>query len=256
MAPHGGDNFYHRYRSPNQPGLPKYAQLRQAIIRALEEGYWGAGSKLPTEVELTKLTPFSLGTVQRAFRALVEEGIIERRQGHGSFVAEGPHEMEDPLHCRFLADDGLSWQPVFPRVVGRRRLRRPGPWAPYLGHRGAEIFCIDRVIGIGGEFSVFSSFYADAERLRLLLDKPVSELKGANFKALLRRELRLPVTGLEQTARVAEFPARVCREIGVQSGTTGMILQIAARSGSAIYVYYQELFIPPNPRVLAISRAS
>jgi hypothetical protein len=162
--------------------------------------------------------------------------------------------MEDPLHCRFRADDGHSFLPVFPHIIERKRVQRNGPWAPFFGERGAELFRIDRVIDIGNEFAVFSSFYADAARLGLLLEKPVAELKGANFKAVLRRELRLPVTDLEQTACVAEFPARICREIGVDPGTAGLVLRIAARSGAAIYVYYQELFIPPNPRELEISR--
>src|SRR3954454_10519927 len=108
MAERGADNFFRRFATHRQPGLSKYAQLRQAIIGAIEAGYWTPGAKLPTEVELTRLAPCSLGTIQRAFRALVEEGMIERRQGHGSFVAAAPHEMEDPLHCRFLADDGES----------------------------------------------------------------------------------------------------------------------------------------------------
>jgi DNA-binding GntR family transcriptional regulator len=78
------DNFFQRFRWPIEPGVPKYAQLRRAIISAIDQGYWRPGAKLPTELELTKLTPFSLGTVQRTLRALTDEGIIERRQGHGS----------------------------------------------------------------------------------------------------------------------------------------------------------------------------
>src|SRR5579872_5033323 len=88
------DNFYRRFRLPAEPGVPKYAQLRRAIIAAIEEGYWQPGAKLPTELELARLTPFSLGTVQRGLRALAEEGIIERRQGHGSFIAEPRHRSE------------------------------------------------------------------------------------------------------------------------------------------------------------------
>ncbi len=245
------DNFYRRFRPPAEPGVPKYAQLRRAMIGAIEAGYWQPGGKLPTETELTRLTPFSLGTVQRGLRALTDEGIIERRQGHGSFVTRPRHEMEEPLHCRFLGDDGATHLPVFPRVLGRRRVAEPGPWTAYLG-AGVRVFRIDRAINIGDEFSVFSSFYADAERLQPLLRQPLAALGTANFKLVMSRELHLPIIGIEHQARVEALPRRVCATIGVPTSTVGLKLQVAARSGSAIYIYYQEIYVPPNRRTLEI----
>lgn len=251
MSTEEADNFYRRFRRPAEPGLPKYAQLRRALIAAIEAGYWEPGAKLPTEAELTRLTPLSLGTVQRALRALTDEGVIERRQGHGSFVARPRHEMEEPLHCRFLGDDGTTHLPVFPRVLGRRRIAGPGPWSSYLG-AGNPVFRIDRAINIGDEFSVFSSFYADAERLRPLLRLPIDALDAANFKLVMSRELRLPIIEIEQQARVQSFPRRICDAIGAPAATIGLKLAVAARSVSATFIYYQELFIPPNRRALDI----
>jgi GntR family transcriptional regulator len=251
MDTHETDDFFRRFRPPAEPGVPKYAQLRHAIISAIEDGYWRPGAKLPTEVELTRLTPFSLGTVQRSLRTLADEGIIERRQGRGSFIAEPHHEMEDPLHCRFVGDESVSVMPVYPRIVSRRRVARTGPWSIYLGRR-APVFCIERVIRIGEEFSVFSAFYADAERLRPLWTKPLAALGAANFKLVMARELRLPITEIEHRSRVKTFSRRICLAIGVMPGATGMVLQVTARSGAAIYAYYQEIYIPPNRCTLEI----
>jgi DNA-binding GntR family transcriptional regulator len=251
MSTEESDNFYRRFRHPAEPGLPKYAQLRRALIAAIEAGYWEPGAKLPTETELTRLTPFSLGTVQRGLRVLTDEGIIERRQGHGSFVARLRHEMEEPLHCRFLGDDGATHLPVFPRVLGRRRMTEPGPWTAYLG-AGIRVFRIDRTINIGDEFSVFSSFYADSERLRPLLRLPIGALDAANFKLVMSRELRLPITEIEQQARVQPLPRRISTAIDVPPGTIGLKLEVAARAGSASFIYYQEIFIPPNRRALDV----
>jgi DNA-binding GntR family transcriptional regulator len=246
------DDFWRRFRAPRDPGKPKYAELRQTLLAAIDAGHWQPGDKLPTELALARLTPFSLGTVQRALRTLVDDGIIVRRQGHGSFVADDRREMEDPLHCRFLAADGVTNLPVFPRIIDRRPIIAEGPWNDYLGPPGPHIFRIHRVIDIGGEFAVWSAFYADARRLALLRERPIAELGAANFKLLLRRELRLPVTELEHTARVASFPAAVCRALAVPTATSGLVLRIGARSGPSTFVYYQELYIPPNPRTLVI----
>jgi DNA-binding GntR family transcriptional regulator len=127
----------------------------------------------------------------------------------------------------------------------------PGPWTPYLG-AGARVFRIDRAINIGDEFSVFSSFYADSERLRPLLRLPIDTLDAANFKLVMSRELRLPITEIEQQARVQPFPRRICAAIEIPPGTVGLKLEVAARAGSASFIYYQEIYIPPNRRALDI----
>lgn len=246
------DDFWRRFRTPTSAEQPKYAALRQALMAAVDAGHWKPGDKLPTEQELTRLTPFSLGTVQRALRTLVDDGVIVRRQGHGSFVADDRREMEEPLHCRFLADDGVTSLPVFPRIVDRRPITGAGRWNDYLGPPGPHIFRIQRVIEIGSAFTIFNAFYADARRLALLRERPVSELTATNFKLLLRRELRLPVTALEHTARVTAFPAPVCRALARPADTTGLVLQIGARSGASLFVYYQEFYVPPNPHTLVI----
>jgi GntR family transcriptional regulator len=50
----------------------------------------GRGGRLPSEEELMETYGVSRTTVRRAFRALVDQGILVRRQGKGTFVA-GPH---------------------------------------------------------------------------------------------------------------------------------------------------------------------
>ena len=89
-------NFYEKYQIVKIAGLPKYAQLREALRAAIEDAYWAPGAQLPPEAELAQTTPFSLGTVQKALQALVEEGIVIRRQGYGSFVSEKRREMYKP----------------------------------------------------------------------------------------------------------------------------------------------------------------
>lgn len=235
------------------PGRPKYARLRDTLVAAIERGYWKPGAKLPTEQALARETPFSLGTVQRALRALVDEGIVVRLQGSGTYVAEGRKAMDAPWHCRFLDDTGSGVLPVYPKVVWRRRLRERGPWSDYLQQRENGIIRIDRVISVNDEFAVYSKFYLDAVRFKSMLERPMAELDGANFKAILGREFGLPVTHLTQTLTTIAFPALVCRAIGARKGTVGTLLEIAAGAGRDRHVYYQELYVPPNVRRLLVS---
>src|SRR5881227_1492043 len=57
-------------------------QLRDQIIA----GTWAIGSRIPTESELAQLTGTSRNTVREAVQSLVHTGLLERRQGSGTYV--------------------------------------------------------------------------------------------------------------------------------------------------------------------------
>jgi len=57
-------------------------QLRAQII----EGSWTIGDRIPTESELAQLTGTSRNTVREAVQSLVHAGLLERRQGSGTYV--------------------------------------------------------------------------------------------------------------------------------------------------------------------------
>jgi DNA-binding GntR family transcriptional regulator len=245
-------DFFSAYGSPSVPGLTKYARLRLALLKAIESGYWLPGQKLPSEMELAALAPFGLGTVQRALRELTEEGIIVRRQGHGSFVVEPRKAMHKPWHCRFLNDDGINFLPIFPKVLLVKRVGEPGPWSGFLDQDGDNILRIDRRISINHEFNVYSKFYANADKFGYLLDKPLSELESANLKFILNQKFNLPITIVAQDLTMVELPENICAEIGVKKGTHGLYIKAVASAGKTVHLYYQEWFIPPNKRTLRI----
>lgn len=234
-------------------GLTKYAKLGKALLRAIEDGVWKAGEKLPTEVDLAEATPYSLGTVQRAYRFLVERGAVVRVHGSGSFVAEGRQQMDAPWHCRFLGNDGDGYLPVYTKVLSRSQIADTGPWSEFLGQSGKNVLRIDRKISINDEFDVYSKFFANAERFHALLTKPVRSLEGMNFKAMLDEEFGTPVTRLRQNLVIADFPSEVRRALNMSRSRVGGVMNIFASTEGGAPVYYQELFIPPNPRKLYIT---
>jgi len=247
-----GLEFLRQYEGPADQ--PKYARLSGALLAAIEAGYWAPGEKLPTESRLVAATPFSLGTVQRAMRSLVESGVVVRRQGAGSYVAAVAGRMDDPWHLRFLGDDGVSFLPVYPKVVFRDRLSGSGPWCDYLGiDPSDEVVRVDRRIEVAGEFNVFSRFYVEAERYGGLLYRPLDELDGANFKQILRTEFGLSITEIAQDVAIAAFDEEVRAALDVAASTDGLLLQVVARAGPGRPIYYQELFVPPTDRRLHIA---
>lgn len=236
-----------------RPGIPKYMAMRDAIAHAVATGAWAPGARLPTEVEWSAELPLSVGTIQRALRMLADDGVIVRQQGSGTFVAGKGNDssMHAPLHCRFVADDGAGYLPVYPEISARYELDGAGPWTAHL--RTPRTLCIERVLSIGKEFSVYSRFYADPDRLPALRDAPVKKLAGENFKEIILRETGQPIGRFKQFLMTRKLEADVCRAIGVRSGTVGQRLQVHAYVGRDSPIYYQELSIPPNERVLHLA---
>lgn len=235
-----------------RPGVPKYVALRDAIAHEIASGRWPANTRLPTESEYAAALPMSLGTIQRALRALSEEGLITRQQGQGSFVAaNGAGQMHAPLHCRFMDDAGTGYLPVFPQVLARYDETRQGPWSRHLG--AAHILCIERALRIGDEFRVFSRFWCDPSRLPALASLPFRKLSGENFKDLIWRETHQLVGRITTFLSTGPLPPEACRAIDVRRGTGGQRLEIWAYVGRDNPIYYQELFIPPNRRRLHLA---
>ena len=71
-----------------EDGLPLYLQLSSLIRRCISSGLLKPGDQLPSESELCRHFEISRSTVRQALKELEEQGLILRRQGLGSFVAE------------------------------------------------------------------------------------------------------------------------------------------------------------------------
>ena len=74
--------------SPAAPGT-LYDQIVSGLKRAIGEGRVKAGDALPSFRQLAEEMLVSVITVKRAYEELEREGIVFRRQGLGTFVAEG-----------------------------------------------------------------------------------------------------------------------------------------------------------------------
>ncbi|MCP3030938.1 UTRA domain-containing protein [Halobacillus sp. A1] len=67
---------------------PLYRRIAQKIKEDISEGIWKDGEAIPTELHLSEQYQASRVTVRQAIKVLVEEGLLERIQGSGTYVKE------------------------------------------------------------------------------------------------------------------------------------------------------------------------
>lgn len=91
--------------------LPLYAQVAAELRIRIESGRWAAGQKLPTLEELEEEFGIARVTARQAIGMLEEEGLIWRKQGKGTFVAQA---LPDRRWLRLATD----WSSVMQMIEG------------------------------------------------------------------------------------------------------------------------------------------
>lgn len=68
-------------------GTPLYLQLARSLREHIGSGGIGPGSALPSERDLSEMAGLSRVTIRKGIEQLIDEGVLVRKQGSGTFVA-------------------------------------------------------------------------------------------------------------------------------------------------------------------------
>lgn len=88
--------------------IPLYYQVENVLREKIVAGSFAPGERLPTESNLIEQFGVSRITVRQALSALADEGLIERRQGSGTFVAQRKarrHKFDGEAHLTGSLDE-------------------------------------------------------------------------------------------------------------------------------------------------------
>lgn len=88
----GGRNMIDK----NSP-IPVYYQLKEAIKAKISDGTWKVGDCIASERELSETYEVSRMTIRQALGELVQEGILRREKGKGTFVCEPEVKQQDVM---------------------------------------------------------------------------------------------------------------------------------------------------------------
>lgn len=143
----GPPAVHHRQRAADGP---IYREIRRYLTRGLAAGEWRSGEAIPSESALAREFGVAIGTVRRAVDELVNERIVVRQQGRGTFVAT--HAPDHTLfHFFHIAGrDGSRELPTSELVSFERARATPGESVTLELQRGASVFRIRNALKLGG----------------------------------------------------------------------------------------------------------
>ena len=219
---------------------PYYQQLYTILRKEIVDGCWTPGDMLPSEKELIDQFEVSRITVRQALEMLVNDGLIYRRRGRGTFVAVPKIEQ------------GLNRIVSFTEDMRQRGLH-PGTEILFAGLEPASAELADKLDVAPGEELVL------IERLRLADDEPLSieishlvhrycpgVLEHDYARVPLREQLatsyNIALVRAEQVLRAVAAPKDVADKLLVPVGAPLFYIERISYSQAAVPVEFLQLY--------------
>ncbi len=198
--------------------LPLYCQLKDWLRGLIDDGVLGVDDQIPPELTLCEELGLGRGTARQAINELVNEGLLYRVQGHGTFVS-GP-KVQHSLGQRFtsLAEDMQEHKvPFQSEVLGCKLLQ--------AGERRAttklqlepsdQIVFLERLGCVEGEPIVLAVTYLPAG---LCPDLPEEDLTNRSLYQVLEQRYGLRLSHATRTLELAPADEYEAQRLEIQKG--------------------------------------
>ncbi|WNL38167.1 GntR family transcriptional regulator [Halomonas sp. PAMB 3232] len=232
-------------------GVPKYARFYNAIKEAVQTGILIPGDKLPSEQQLSAKLPASLGTLQKALRALSDDGIVVREHGRGTFIRDPEVKFEDIRVFRFM-DQGRPLDLTL-QGLGIFEVTPEADVADFLG--GAKrCAVIKRRVQVQGEPWTYNEFYMPLAYADTLMNKPAGEFDGLSLHEHLFQTKRILTSRFEHQLGIHAFSseARTALALG-DTVRQGMLWRVRGYTSQGRPTTFQRFEIQPGHRDIELS---
>jgi GntR family transcriptional regulator len=190
-------------------------ELRQRI----DQGRLPAGSRLPSEPDLAAELQVSRATLREALRALEEEGLLRRRQGSGTYVADRPR-MANSLDVNFGVTEAIRAAGMRAGIAYGRHWVEPASAAEAARlelEPGQDVLVVERVRTAGDKPVVLSR---DVVPSRLVGGRPqvAERMLHASIYEVLERDLGVVIHHGVARFRPVRADHAVAGRLGVPRG--------------------------------------
>jgi len=152
-------------------GIPLYCQIREIIRDKIERGTWAVGDQIPNEMELVAEYQVSRATIRQAILELVQEGILKRKKGIGTFVSQPKLTGDFTINFYYPEEFGTKHIPRSCKII-----ETPAWVAKQLNlEAGLKVYEIIRVRLFNEEPAAVETFYLPVNRFPALLDTNLEE---------------------------------------------------------------------------------
>lgn len=203
---------------------PLYLRLQTLIRNAVESGRLKPADALPSERDLAQGMGISRVTVRKALLGLVGEGVVEQRQGSGTFVSTRERKVQQ----------GLSHLTSFTEDMRARGRRTTSDWLMRGLDRVTTAEAMQLALSPGETVARFHRLRR-ADDLPMALERacvpasilPDPSMVGASLYAAMEAAGRKPVRALQRLS-AENLKAPEAALLGVEPGSAALsIMRVA-----------------------------
>lgn len=203
-----------RVRLSRAEGVPPiYSQVASFLRQRIRNGELAAGTKLPKELDLARQLGVSRIPVRHALAILDREGLIRRRHGRGTFVAEN---VDRPEVLRLSGVIGWAAEGTEHHMLSVNEVVPAGEPARFFGSPpGSTLTRFVRSRSrAGSRFNYIVNFVpvALAQRMRR------EDFRALTMMDMLRKRLRIPLGPIRQAIEATTADPTVARQLGIAVG--------------------------------------
>ncbi|MDU7963496.1 MAG: GntR family transcriptional regulator [Clostridium perfringens] len=183
----------------NSP-IPVYYQLKEMIKEKIEDGTWQVGQCIASERELTEAYGVSRMTVRQALGELVQEGLLVREKGKGTFVCEPKVKQEDMMSfSEIIKKAGRS---LITKVIDFEVINTPEELADTFDVE--KIYKINRLRLVDGEAVANEVVYIPCEYCGSTESSLAAVIMDDELKVLFNVNKQVPLLKSHNTALNSE----------------------------------------------------
>ncbi|MGE5589878.1 MAG: GntR family transcriptional regulator [Bacillota bacterium] len=220
--------------------LPLYTQLKERIWEMVEQGQLKPGDRLASERELCERYNISRMTCRQALSDLVNEGLLYRMQGRGTFVAN-PKVTQGLLSLTGFTEDMIS-RGLVPetRVLSAEAVPASNKVATLLELAiGERVIRLVRLRSASGQPMCLEQCHLP-ENLAPGLEKR-RDLSGSLYK-ILTAHYGLRMVKAEETLEAVGAREREAEALEVTAGSPLLMLQRVTRGADGRPIEYVRSF--------------
>lgn len=182
------------------PGHPLYREVRKRITEAIDAHEWRPGAAIPTEKKLCERFGVSMGTLRKAVDELTTSGVLVRKQGLGTFVAQ---HSQDRYLFTFFHLVGRDGHKEYPGVRFRSFSETTADAfavAALAVKPGARLFHLSNLLSLQGHVTSLDEIYLPSALFVGLTQQRLRERKATLYQ-MYQEEFNITVVRASERVR-------------------------------------------------------
>ena len=204
-------------------------QIKELFVANISGGRWAPGDVIPSEIQLAQDLGVSQGTVRKAITELVENNVLTRRQGRGTFVAN--HDSERALfHFFHIVDDkGRKMLPESTNLACRRKRATRAESSKLNLAAGSSVVSIERIRKFDDQPIMLETITLPSEPFGELGNVGACDMPNMLYE-LYEKRFGITIHNAEEQLRAVAASERDASLLGLQAGTPLLEIERIAKT--------------------------